>query len=77
MSVILSVALLPPEAEGVNLTPTEQVLEGAIVAPVQESVALAKSAAFEPAIVAVAMIRLAVPELVTVSVWIGLAVFRN
>jgi hypothetical protein len=55
---------------------TEQVLVGATVAPVQVSVVLAKSAAFAPAIVAVVMIRLAVPVSVTVSVWTALAVFR-
>jgi len=58
----------------VNVTLTVQVLLGVTVAPVQVSALVAKSLAFEPLIVTVEMVRLAVPVLVTVSVWAGLVV---
>jgi len=61
-------ALKFPAAEGVNVTFTWQVLPGVTVAPVQLSALLAKTLGFVPPSVTVDRVRLAVPELVTVSV---------
>ena len=77
LSVKLSEALRLPVADGVNVTLTVQVLVGVTVAPVQVSALLAKSLAFVPPIVTVEMVRLAVPVLVTVSVWAALVVLRG
>ena len=74
LSVKLSEALRLPVADGVNVTLTVQVLLGVTVAPVQVSALVAKSLAFVPLIVTVETVRLAVPVLVTVSVWAGLVV---
>ena len=74
MSVKITEALKLPEAEGVNVTLTVQVLVGVSVAPVQVSALLAKSLGFEPPIVTVEMARLTVPVLVTVSVMGALVV---
>jgi hypothetical protein len=74
LSVKLSEALRFPVADGVNITLTVQVWLGVTVAPVQVSALLAKSPAFVPPIVAVEMVRLAVPVLVTVSAWAALVV---
>jgi hypothetical protein len=68
LSVNFSEALRLPVADGVNVTPTVQVLWGVTVAPEHVSALLAKSLAFVPPIVTVDRIRLAVPELVTVTV---------
>jgi hypothetical protein len=74
LSLIESVAVRLPVAEGVNVTLIAQLLLGVTVAPVQVSVFLAKSLAFVPPIVAVEMLRFAVPLLVTVSPWPALVV---
>jgi hypothetical protein len=76
LSVKISKALRLPVADGVNVTLTVQVLLGVTVAPEQESAVLAKSLAFVPPIVTVEMVRLAVPVLVTISVWAALIVLR-
>ena len=68
MSAKIKEALKLPEAEGVNVTLTVQVLVGVSVAPVQVSALLAKSVGFGPPIVTVEMARLTVPVLLTVSV---------
>ena len=68
LSVKFSEALRLPVAEGVNVTLTVQVLVGVTVAPEQMSALLAKSLAFVPPIVTGEKVRLAVPELVTVTV---------
>ena len=70
----ISEALRLPVADGVNVTLTVQVPLGVTVAPVQVSALVAKSLAFVPPIVTVEMVRLAVPVLVTVSVWAALVV---
>jgi hypothetical protein len=74
LSLIESVAVRLPVAEGVNVTLTVQVLLGMTVAPVQVSALLAKSLAFVPPSVTVEIVRLAVPVLVTVSAWAALVV---
>jgi hypothetical protein len=61
-------ALRVPLAAGVKVTPTAQVLPDMTVEPEQVSLLIAKSLAFAPPIVAVEMVRFAVPLLVTVSV---------
>jgi len=76
LSVKFSEALRVPAADGVNVTPTVQVLLGVTVAPVQVSALLAKSLAFVPPIVTVEMVRLAFPVLVTVTLCAALLVFR-
>jgi hypothetical protein len=68
LSLIESVAVRLPVADGVNVTLTVQVLLGVTVAPAQVLALLAKSLAFVPPIVTVEMVRLAVPLLVTVTV---------
>ena len=77
LSVKVSVALSAPVAAGVNVTLTVQVLLGVTVAPVQVSALLAKSLGFVPPSVAVEMVRLPVPVLVTVTVIGLLVVFRS
>src|SRR5208282_2720387 len=77
LSVKVSVPLRAPVAAGVNVTLTVQVPLGVTVAPVQVSALLAKSLAFVPPTVIVEMLRLAVPVLVTVSVWAALVVRRG
>jgi len=72
--VKFSEALRLPVADGVNVTLTAQVLLGVTLAPVQVSALLAKSLAFVPPIVAVEMVRLAVPVLVTVNALAALVV---
>jgi hypothetical protein len=67
LSVKVSEALRLPVADGLNVTLTVQVPLGVTVAPVQVSALLAKSLAFVPPSVAVEMVRLAVPVLVTVT----------
>ena len=62
-------ALRFPDADGVNITLTTQVLWGVSTAPAQVSALVAKSLAFVPPIVTVEMERLVGPVLVTVSVW--------
>jgi hypothetical protein len=74
LSVKLSEALRFPVADGVNFTLTVQVWLGVTVAPVQVSALLVKSSAFVPPIVAVEIVKLAVPVLVTVSAWAALVV---
>jgi hypothetical protein len=74
LSLIERVAVRFPVADGVKVTLTVQVPLGVTVAPVQVAALLAKSPAFVPPIVTVEMVRLAVPELVTVSVWGALVV---
>jgi hypothetical protein len=74
LSLIESVAVRLPVAEGLKVTLTAQVPLGITVAPVQVSALLAKSLAFVPPIVTVEMLRLPVPVLVTVSAWAGLVV---
>jgi len=76
VSVKFSEALRLPVADGVNVTLTVQVLLGVTVAPVQVSAFLAKSLEFAPPSVTVAMVRLVVPVLLTVSAWAALAVLR-
>jgi hypothetical protein len=71
LSVKFSEALRLPVADGVNATVTAHQLSGVTVAPVQESKLLAKSLAFVPLIVAVEMMRLAMPLLYKTSVWAG------
>jgi hypothetical protein len=74
LSVIVRLAALVPLAVGVKVTLTAQVALGITVAPVQVSALLAKSLAFAPPIVAVEMVKFAVPLLVTVTPWPALAV---
>jgi hypothetical protein len=62
------VALAAPFTVGVNVTLTVQLPLGATVAPVHVSALLAKSLALVPPTAAVAMERLLVPVLVTVSI---------
>src|ERR1035437_5593495 len=68
LSVIVIDPCVAPVAPGLNVTLTVQVLLGVIVAPVQVSVSR-KSLGFVPPIVTVEMVRLAVPVLVTITVW--------
>jgi hypothetical protein len=82
--LLLSVKVRVPERPlvpaGVNVTLTAQLLEAPLVvsvAPVQVSALLVKSPAFVPPIVAVEILRLAVPVLVTVSVWAALVVLTS
>jgi hypothetical protein len=77
LSVKFSEALRVPNADGVNVTPTAQVLLGVTVAPVQVSATLTKSLAFAPPTVTDEMVKLAVPVLVTVSVCAALVVLRR
>jgi hypothetical protein len=77
LSAKFSEALRLPVADGVNVTLTVQALLGATGAPVQASALLAKSLAFVPPIVTVEIVRLAVPVLVTVSVWAALFVLTG
>jgi hypothetical protein len=72
LSLIESVAVRLPVAEGVKVTLTVHAPLGVTVAPEQVSPLLAKSLAFVPLIVTVEMVRLAVPVLVTVSAWAAL-----
>jgi hypothetical protein len=74
LSVKVTVPLAAPVAAGVNVTLTVQVPLGVTVAPVQVSALLAKSLAFAPPSVAVVMVRLSGPVLVTVTVWAALVV---
>ena len=73
-SVKESGAVRLPAAPGVNVTPTVHEPPGATVAPLQVFALMAKSAAFVPVIEAAFMCRLAVPLLVTVTVWAVLVV---
>ena len=66
---MVSVLLRVYAAIGVKVTLIVQAPLGVIVAPVQVSALLARSLAFVPPIVTVEMVRLAVPVLVTVTVW--------
>ena len=66
---MVSVLLRVHAAIGVKVTLIVQAPLGVIVAPVQVSALLARSLAFVPLIVTVEMVRLAVPVLVTVTVW--------
>jgi hypothetical protein len=68
LSLMESVAVRLPVADGVNVTLTVQVPLGVSVAPLQSSALLAKSLAFAPPTVTAEMMRLAVPVLVIVSV---------
>jgi len=77
LSLIESVAARLPVAEGVKVTLTAQVPSGITVAPEQVSALFAKSLAFVPPIVTVDVVRLTVPVLVTVSVWVALVVLRG
>jgi hypothetical protein len=77
LSLIESVAVRRPVAEGVKVTLTAQVPLGITVAPVQVSALLAKSPAFVPPIVTVEMVRLPVPVLVTVTLCAALVVSRS
>ena len=81
LSVISSVALKIPVADGVNVTLTVQVLpeagEGVSVAPVQVSAVLANSPGSAPPIVAVEMMRGEDPILVTVTLLAALVVPRG
>jgi hypothetical protein len=61
---------------GIKVTLTEQVLLGATVAPVHMSSLVEKSLAFVPAMAALEIIKLAVPVLVTVTVWAALVVLK-
>ena len=74
LSLIESVAVRLPVADGVNVTLTVQVPLGVSVAPAQVSALLAKSLAFEPVSPMLVMARFAVPLLVTVKPWPGLVV---
>jgi hypothetical protein len=74
LSLIESVAVRLPEAEGVKATLTPQEPLGITVAPVQVSVLLPKSLAFVPVSPTLAIVRFPVPLLVTVSVWAALVV---
>lgn len=76
MSGKFNVALRLPRAEGVNFTPTVQVLVGVTVAPEQVSALLTKSLAFVPLMVTVERVRLADPVLVTVTLCAALLVLR-
>jgi hypothetical protein len=68
LSAKVRVALRAPLAVGVKVTLTPQVPLEMTVAPEQESLLIAKSLGFAPPIIAVEMVRFAVPLLVTVSV---------
>jgi hypothetical protein len=74
LSLMESVAVRLPAAEGLKVTLTAQVPLGITVAPEQVSAPLAKSLAFVPPIVTVEMVRLPVPVLVTVSALAALVV---
>ena len=65
-----------PKPDGVNVMLSEQVALGVRVAPAQESALLAKSPGFAPITVTVAIVRSAVPPLVTVSVITLLAILN-
>ena len=67
LSVKVRVALRPPLAVGVKVTPTEHVPPDATGTPEQVSLLIAKSLGFAPPIVTVETVRFAVPLLVTVS----------
>lgn len=69
LSVKISEALKSPTADGVNVTPTVQVLPGETVAPEQVSEVLVKSPAFAPLNSALEMLRFAAPLLVKVTCW--------
>jgi hypothetical protein len=77
LSLIESVAVRLPVAEGVKVTLTAQVPLGITAAPEQVLALCAKSLAFVPPIVTAEMVRLPVPVLVTVSVWVALVVLRG
>jgi hypothetical protein len=72
LSVKINEALRLPVAEGAKVTLSVQVPFGVTVAPVQASAFVAKSLAFVPPTVTVERVRLAVPVLVTVTVWAAL-----
>lgn len=74
MSVKIKEAAKLPDAAGVNVTLTAQVVVGVRVAPVHVSALLAKSLGFKPPSVTVEMARLTAPVLVTVSVMGALVV---
>jgi len=74
LSAMLSVAVSIPDTEGLKTSATEQVLAGATVAPVQESDCKVKSEAFVPVMETVETVRLAKPELVTITVCAALFV---
>lgn len=77
LSVKFNTALRLAAAAGVKVTETVQVLLGATVAPVQVSALLLKSVGFVPPIHTVVTVRLAVPELVRVSIMALLAVLKG
>jgi hypothetical protein len=74
LSLIESVAVRLPAAEGVKVTLSAQEPLGIIVAPVQVSALLAKSLAFEPVSPTLVTVRFVFPLLVTVRPWTALAV---
>jgi hypothetical protein len=74
LSLIVRVASREPVAEGVKVTPTEQVALGAMLAPEQPSAVLAKSAALLPPRLTVLIFKAVVPLLVTVTVCAALVV---
>jgi hypothetical protein len=76
LSVKINEALRLPVAEGVKVTVSAQVLFGVRVAPVHLSALVPNSVTFVPPTVTVEMVRLAVPVLVTVTVWVALGVSR-
>ena len=76
MSTMPAAALLAPRADGVKVTRTVQAAEGAMLAPVQVSTDLAKSAGLLPVRVILVTVRFAVPEFVIVTVCGVLVVFR-
>jgi hypothetical protein len=74
LSVIVRLAVLAPLAVGLKVSPSAQLALGTTVAPVQVSALLPKSLAFVPVSPTLAIVRFAVPLLVTVSVWGALVV---
>ena len=74
LSVMVRAALRLPEACGAKATATEHVAAGATVAPLHVSPLVAKSSAFVPAMVIEPTARPALPELVTVTFCVELAV---
>ena len=71
------VAARAPVAVGVKVTLTVQVPFWATLAPVQVSALVAKSPGLVPPRLSVLMLSVAVPLLVTVTVWAELAVSRS
>ena len=73
LSVMLSVAVRCPVAEGVNVTPIVQVLPAASELP-QVSATWAKSLALVPVIARLVMLKAALPPLLRMIVWAVLVV---